>query len=346
MAPAIYVAFLFSCSAVLGAKLEVGVKHDEFLTAGQGREPSEEDVHFFLYTRSNGIDNPKEIGIDQGSIESAGFNPSHPTLVFSHGYTSNGLDFARGFVENFHKVGDYNIFTVDWGKLAQWYDYFGAAGRTRFVGEHTANLIKIIVDIAGADKLHVIGHSLGAHVSGFIGKKYQELTGKKLPRITGLDPAQPAFDFATKNDRLDKEDADFVDVIHTNSGMIWEGCLSIPKQIGHMDFYPAGGKHQPDCTDICVVGECSNSNINDLILGGCSHGRANIYYMESVLSLVEGKQFLSWLCPTWEDFLAGSCCDSTTAVMGAGITRGVEGRYMFNVRGESPHALGEDGGAC
>jgi len=37
-----------------------------------------------------------------------------------------------------------------------------------------------------------------------------------------LDPAQPAFDFATKNDRLDKEDADFVDVIHTNSGMIWE----------------------------------------------------------------------------------------------------------------------------
>ena len=51
MAPAIYIAFLFSCSAVLGAKLEVGVKHDEFLTAGQGREPSEEDVHFFLYTR-------------------------------------------------------------------------------------------------------------------------------------------------------------------------------------------------------------------------------------------------------------------------------------------------------
>ena len=39
--------------------------------------------------------------------------------------------------------------------------------------------------LLGADKLHVIGHSLGAHVSGFIGKKYQELTGNKLPRITG-----------------------------------------------------------------------------------------------------------------------------------------------------------------
>ena len=38
----------------------------------------------------------------------------------------------------------------------------------------------------------------------------------------GLDPALPAFDFATKENRLDKEDADLVDVIHTNSGMIWE----------------------------------------------------------------------------------------------------------------------------
>lgn len=29
-------------------------------------------------------------------------------------------------------VGDYNIITVDWGKLAQWFDYFGAAARTRY----------------------------------------------------------------------------------------------------------------------------------------------------------------------------------------------------------------------
>ena len=63
--------------------------------------------------------------------------------------------------------------------------------------------------------------------------------------------------------------------------------------------------------------------------GGCSHGRVNDYYVESVLSLVEGKQFLSWLCPTWEDFVAGSCCDSSTAVMGAGITR-LDELCLFN----------------
>jgi len=37
----------------------------------------------------------------------------------------------------------------------------------------------------GIDKIHLIGHSLGAHVVGFMGKKYEELTGEKIPRITG-----------------------------------------------------------------------------------------------------------------------------------------------------------------
>ena len=39
-------------------------------------------------------------------------------------------------------------------------------------------------------------------------------------------------------------DAEFVDIIHTNSGNLWEGCLSFAKNLGHVDFYPAGGSHQ------------------------------------------------------------------------------------------------------
>lgn len=70
------------------------------------------------------------------------------------------------------------------------------------------------------DKIHLIGHSLGAHISGFAGKGYQSLTyGQKLPRITGLDPANPCFHDTTSNNRLDETDARFVDVIHTNLGV-------------------------------------------------------------------------------------------------------------------------------
>ena len=84
-------------------------------------------------------------------------------------------------------------------------------------------------------RVHLIGHSLGAHVVGFLGKAVQELGLPKLARITGLDPAQPAFDLAGPAGRLDKGDAEFVDVVHTNSGMLWEVGKkhSRTRDIGH-----------------------------------------------------------------------------------------------------------------
>lgn len=45
-------------------------------------------------------------------------------------------------------------------------------------------------------------------------------------------------------------DAEFVDIIHTNSGNLWEGCLSFAKNLGHVDFYPAGGSHQANIFSI------------------------------------------------------------------------------------------------
>ena len=63
----------------------------------------------------------------------------------------------------------------------------------------------------------MIGFSLGAHVAGFAGKKVQEGGKKKIVgRITGLDPANLGFDYDSAKVRLDKTDADFVDIIHTD----------------------------------------------------------------------------------------------------------------------------------
>ena len=73
---------------------------------------------------------------------------------------------------------------------------------------------------------HIIGHSLGAHLSGYIGKEVQNRTNDKVERITGLDPAGPGFDFPLewyeKYDNLTlahlwHTDAEFVDVIHTGN---------------------------------------------------------------------------------------------------------------------------------
>lgn len=59
----------------------------------------------------------------------------------------------------------------------------------------------------------MIGFSLGAHVAGIAGQEILKLTsGRKIGRITGLDPAGPEFDGKDNYRVLDKSDARFVDV--------------------------------------------------------------------------------------------------------------------------------------
>lgn len=52
------------------------------------------------------------------------------------------------------------------------------------VGHYTANLIDYLIGSLKADptKIHIIGHSLGAHVSGFAGSFTKR---GRMPRITG-----------------------------------------------------------------------------------------------------------------------------------------------------------------
>lgn len=80
---------------------------------------------------------------------------------------------------------------------------------------------------------------IGAHVAGFMANN---LAPYKLPRITGLDPAMPGFAFVRDENKLDKSDAIFVDVIHTNAFL--QGKV---ERCGHADFYMNGGVLQPGC---------------------------------------------------------------------------------------------------
>ena len=63
----------------------------------------------------------------------------------------------------------------------------------------------------------------------------------------GLDPAKPFLTLENIDNRLDTTDADFVDVIHTDSGNLTGLELGFFAPIGHIDFYPNGGTDQPGC---------------------------------------------------------------------------------------------------
>lgn len=183
--------------------------------------------------------------------------------------------------------GRYNVIIVDWRKLASAPWYLTASKNTRLVGQTTAQLIDNLVQGAGMklESLHIIGHSLGAHTAGIAGKN---IKSGRVERITGLDPALPLYNLAPGDAewRLTKDDAQFVDVIHTASGLL--GFLF---PLGDNDYYPNGGTvSQPGC--------------NFDIGGSCSHSRSWEYFIETIPNAVA---FPTRACENLKQVKDGSC---------------------------------------
>ena len=134
--------------------------------------------------------------------------------------------------------------------------------------------------------------------------------------------------------------------------------MSFTLRMGHVDFFPAGGEHQPGCTEICGNGNaCSDNDLIDLIKGnhitnynviaqfnllvpgGCSHNRSHKYFAESINGLTE---FRATKCLSWEKFQAGECDGAETISMGMFVNqRATEGKYYLNVKESSPFAMGK-----
>ncbi|CAF0864126.1 unnamed protein product [Brachionus calyciflorus] len=246
-----------------------------------------------LYTRSN-LDQYIIIEKLNNSI----FDYSKETKFIIHGFSSNPTPLLKIKTEIL-KLYDMNVIMVNWKQDAKGPFYPNAAKNTKKIGEHLGNFIRI--NKIERERSHCIGHSLGAHVCGFAGKTI------KLERISGLDPAGPLFEKKPKDSRLDKEDAEFVDIIHTDLE------LGIQKAIGHLDFYPNGGKNQAGCLFRDLNGNSSDTNEEiqiqmepkgDLIsIFSCSHSRAHLLFAESISKC----NFKAIPCANFDDFKKGKC---------------------------------------
>lgn len=72
---------------------------------------------------------------------------------------------------------------MDWSEIAGGIDYISIAKKTVDVGACLAQFVEFLVrNGAQLDDLHMIGHSLGAHVAGFAGAA---LANGTVSRITG-----------------------------------------------------------------------------------------------------------------------------------------------------------------
>ncbi|EDV46541.1 uncharacterized protein LOC6550219 [Drosophila erecta] len=219
-------------------------------------------------------------------------------------------------------VEDCIVICVDWENGATFPNYVRAAANTRLVGKQLAMLLRNLQQHKGLDlmRTHVIGFSLGAHVSGFAGA---ELPG--LSRITGLDPAGPLFEAQHPKVRLDSNDAEFVDVIHSNGENLILGGLGSWQPMGHVDYYPNGGRVQTGCSNLFV------GAVTDFIWSAqaaedeegrslCNHRRAYKFFIDSVAPRC---LFPAFPCGNYDDFLKGRCfpCAQDDEDLAEGVPR-------------------------
>lgn len=85
------------------------------------------------------------------------------------------------------KNSDCNLIGVDWGNLAGAPFYIEARNHVSGVGKVVARLVDSLVQDGGLDlqDLHLMGHSLGAHVAGCTGKELK--SAGKIGRISGRE---------------------------------------------------------------------------------------------------------------------------------------------------------------
>ncbi|WAR23864.1 LIPR1-like protein [Mya arenaria] len=197
-----------------------------FTNAG-GQLPRAPDVistRFFLFTRNNS-DIPEELLLND-NIRKCGwksFCESKDIRIIIHGYMDSiERPWVKKMARTLLKQGDYNVVIVDWRYGAREYNYLQSVANIRVVGAQVAQLLEIFKRLYDTDfgRVHIIGHSLGAHAAGYAGE-YVEGIG----RITGLDPAGPAFVDEDPEVRLDPMDALFVDAIHTDGEHLFSGDL-------------------------------------------------------------------------------------------------------------------------
>lgn len=195
------------------------------------------------------------------------------------------------------------VVVVDWHRGSH-QAYSQAVANIRLVGAILANVINTMYEelqLKNLDKVHLIGHSLGAHLCGYAGSFLQKNFGLKVGRITGLDPAGPFFLDVNRVVRLDETDAKFVDVIHSDVNQLIDLGLGMQMPSGHIDFYPNGGINNPGCTMI---------DLKDPTFIYCNHMRSIEFFIDSIKPTC--RQFLAIKCESYEKFVSGECirCDN------------------------------------
>jgi len=265
------------------------------------QDPNELKTQFTLRTREHN----KNYNITQTeNIKNSTFDGKRPTKVIIHGFVLSETVsmWVPKMTAAILEAEDVNVIQANWVDGART-KYDQAVSNTRIVGIQIKKLIRHLCRNYGAKSVdfHLIGFSLGAHVAGFAGKELNA-SGHKLGRISGLDPANPSFNSDSSLVRLDKSDAKFVDVIHTDIKTILHIATGMNRSLGHVDFWPNAGEDQPGCHEGFMSSKSFLASMQDMAI--CDHLRAHELYIDSINT---DAPMVGYKCANYAAFKRGNC---------------------------------------
>lgn len=169
--------------------------------------------------------------------------------------------------------------------------------------------------------IHAIGHSLGSQILGHAGEIFIANTGRKISRITALDPAGPCFSKSFIKEQIRSGVAEYVEVYHCNAGGL--GTSSV---LADIDFFVnRNGQSQPNCKTPLVPGIFDSSKA-----AKCSH-RACIDIWAATVD--NPNWYLAWKCDNYKMFKNGRCSGNEVTIAGFWNPMNATGVYYFSTDG-------------
>ncbi|XP_062556143.1 lipase member H-like [Armigeres subalbatus] len=194
------------------------------------------------------------------------------TLIV-HGWNGNiSKPFMRKLIQNYVLHVNSSVCLVEWsGLAANEYSLVAQEGVLEVVKQLTRFVRFVHRSGLTYANMTLVGHSLGAHIAGLVGKN----VGGKIGAIYALDPAGVLFTFPVdvgEEKRLAPTDAQYVQAIYTSSG---SAAMSVAA--GQQNFWTNrdGAHPQPGCENVSV----ENDEFEEMYESvGCSHRMALVYF--------------------------------------------------------------------
>lgn len=129
-------------------------------------------------------------------VKSKNYVATLPTILYCFGYTENmNSSTIQEVMTAYQTRGGFNFLVADWSAYDSQSYFTLAQGQLQGIGQSYGSELYQMQNNRFIDLTtwHFIGHSLGAHVVGYIARTISQLSSNavRIKRITGLDPAGP-----------------------------------------------------------------------------------------------------------------------------------------------------------